>query len=98
MADYYIKSVCYGGGSSIKEVKTSNALQSEPGTRRTRAEVVKDIDTYNKAVYTATKRSGVWYEGSRVNTVTVSGVKYLRTDRNSTARDNLGELPEYTDC
>jgi hypothetical protein len=37
---------------------------------------------------------GTWSPGAVIHVVTVNGKKYLRTDRNQTARDNLDSLPE----
>ncbi|MFH0883964.1 MAG: DUF3892 domain-containing protein [bacterium] len=97
--DYYIKKVCYGGGTSIKEVNTTIALSGDPVTKKDRETVVKDIDKNSKTIHTATKnKNGVWGDGDKVGTVTVDKAKYLRTDGNSIAKDNLGELPTYTDC
>lgn len=36
-----------------------------------------------------------WTKGEDVRVVTVNGTKYIRTDANSKASDNLGKLPEY---
>ncbi len=33
--------------------------------------------------------------GAKVEIIRVKGIKYLRTDGNSTEADNLGELPEF---
>lgn len=39
--------------------------------------------------------NGKWVAGKEVRIVTVNGVKYLRTDANSKAADNLENLPEF---
>ncbi|MPM00965.1 hypothetical protein SDC9_47202 [bioreactor metagenome] len=45
---------------------------------------------------TAYKKSdGKYYKGAEVNVVKIDGVKYIRTDKNSTKRDNLENLPTY---
>jgi hypothetical protein len=36
-----------------------------------------------------------WKKGQDVNIVTVNEVKYIRTDKNQKASDNLESLPEY---
>ena len=36
-----------------------------------------------------------WQWGAKVEVVTINGVEYLRTDRNQTPLDNLGNLPEF---
>lgn len=60
----------------------------------TRQQVVSAIGTGSTFV-TIIRKDGSWNRGSDVHVVTVNGVKYLRTDGNSTARDNLGSLPEF---
>ena len=36
-----------------------------------------------------------WKKGQDVNIVTVNAVKYIRTDKNQEASDNLENLPEF---
>lgn len=36
-----------------------------------------------------------WTIGANINIVNVNGNKYLRTDSNNTAQDNLDKLPTY---
>lgn len=44
---------------------------------------------------TATKNSeGKWKRGSFVKITTFNGIKYLRTTKDNTEKDNLGNLPE----
>jgi flagellar hook assembly protein FlgD len=55
--------------------------------------LIEDGDIIKTAVKdTAT---GSWNIGSKVNVITVNGKKYLRTDSNSTAQDNLDKLPQF---
>ncbi|WP_175546226.1 DUF3892 domain-containing protein [Epilithonimonas mollis] len=46
--------------------------------------------TYSTATYNYLR--GSWSEGANIGTVRVGSVLYLRTDKDSTARDNLGNL------
>ena len=38
---------------------------------------------------------GHWQKGSDVHVVEIGGAKYLRTDGNAIAEDNLGNLPDF---
>lgn len=77
-------------------VITSVRLQEDGGKWRdaTRAEVVRLVDggveirTWYKAVGEIEYKNG-----AKVESVPVNGKKYLRTDANKTAQDNLGSLP-----
>ena len=60
-----------------------------------RGEVVELIRKWKQSVYTETDDGyGGMEFGERVRVVTVDMKDYLRTDRNQTAQDNLGNLPE----
>lgn len=59
-----------------------------------RNQVVNAINQ-GKSFVTITFKDGQWYNGADVHVVPVNGVKYLRTDKNSIASDNLGNLPEF---
>ena len=89
---YYIIAVHYKDNDSntyIDEIKTL-----EHGIK-SRTTVVGDIES-GKTVMTAVKGSdGKYYAGEKVHVITVNGYKYLRTDANSTPRDNLENLPTY---
>lgn len=99
MADYYITEVHYKDKDDttfIEEVKTISSLYSSTVTKKARTTVVSDIDTYDKSVMTATKGSDGYYKkGADVHVLTVDKVKYIRTDANAKAKDNLENLPEY---
>lgn len=91
---YYIYAVHYKDNDTstyIDEVRT----ESEYSGPKTRGTVVSDIES-GKLVKTAVKHSdGKYYEGQEVHVITVNGSKYLRTDKNNTAKDNLENLPTY---
>ncbi len=59
-----------------------------------RSQVVLEIERGNTFV-TIVKDNGNWRKGQDVHTVTVNGVKYIRTDQNVRASDNLENLPEF---
>ena len=39
--------------------------------------------------------NGKWSLGAKVQTVIVNGTKYIRSDADATAEDNLGSLPRF---
>ncbi|NLG25559.1 MAG: DUF3892 domain-containing protein [Clostridiales bacterium] len=85
MALYEIAKVHYDSENTfIVKVKTTG------GTEKTRKQVVADIE----AGYTI-KTHPPTGSGAEVHVVKVNGVKYIRTDANATAKDNLGSLPTY---
>ena len=64
-------------------------------TEWTRQNVVSSIEQ-GYTFYTMFKNSsGNWQAGANIGIVTVNGTKYLRTDSDSKAADNLGNLPEF---
>jgi len=49
-----------------------------------------------KTFITITKSAdNKWTKGQEVHIITVGGVKYIRTDKNQKAADNLENLPEF---
>lgn len=93
MPNYYIVAVRYTDVENrtfISSVKTI-----EPQGEKSRSAVVGDI-ARGCTVKTAVRRTdGKCYEGADVHIVTINHIKYLRTDGNSRASDNLGSLPTY---
>ncbi len=55
------------------------------------------VDAIKRGSSFATSKlvNNYWQIGADIHIVTINGVNYLRTDKNQTARDNLGELPEF---
>ena len=80
----YITEVCHGS-NHIKMVKLSNE------TILTKQQVVNKIKNGN-SVYTKT-RNGIT---AKVNTFKRNGVDYIRSDRDTTTKDNLGKLPTFS--
>jgi hypothetical protein len=96
-ADYGISHVRYNySGSHIVEVQVHEDRGSKLGssTEMTRNKVVSEIEK-GPTFVTITKSNGKWKRGEDVHIVKVQGVKYIRTDRNAVASDNLGDLPEF---
>ncbi len=60
-----------------------------------RQTVVTNIKN-GKTYYTILKnKDGEWNKGAPVDIINVNGKEFIRTDRNQTESDNLGELPEF---
>jgi hypothetical protein len=58
----------------------------------TRAAIIEHIEQGNTYM-TIEIKDGIWHKGAEVHVVRTAHGKYLRTDRNSIARDNLDNLP-----
>ena len=96
-ADYCISAVHYNlERTHIVKVKVHLDTGDSIGgaIEKSRSEVVSLIES-GKTFVTITSSNGSWHKGEDVRIVIVNGVKYLRTDANSRASDNLGNLPEF---
>ncbi len=97
-ADYCISAVRYNSEHThiVKtRVHADSGDSIGAANEWTRAEVVDAIGR-GKTFVTITRNSdGKWSKGEDVRIVTVNGTKYIRTDANSKASDNLGNLPEF---
>ncbi len=60
-----------------------------------RDQVVSAIGRGKTFVTILRASDGNWMKGQEVHTVTVNGTKYIRTDQNQQASDNLENLPEF---
>ncbi len=96
-ADYVITAVRYSTDPKHIESVQARADNGEslgsPGTR-TRTQVIGDIGAGTTFV-TAYQKDEKWTKGEDVRVVIVDGTKYIRTDANSKAADNLGSLPTF---
>lgn len=68
-----------GVGSEVRREAVVNALES--GT----TVITITWNTLNKT----------WTRGARVEIMSVGGEKFIRTDRDATKSDNLGQLPTF---
>ena len=80
----YITEVCHGS-THIKSVKFSD------GTILTKQQVVNKINNGNDV---STKDTAG--KTAKVRTFNRGGVGYIRSDRDDTTKDNLGNLPKFT--
>lgn len=97
-ADYCISAVRYNPEHThIVKVRVHPDLGDKIGTssEMARSDVVNAIERGNSFVTISVNPDGAWKKGEDVRIIIVGGVKYLRTDANSKAADNLGNLPEF---
>jgi hypothetical protein len=97
-ADYCISAVRYNPEHAhIVKVRVCPDLVDKLGnfSEMARSDVVNAIERGNSFVTIYASADGKWKKGEDVRIIIVSGVKYLRTDANSKAADNLGNLPEF---
>jgi hypothetical protein len=83
--------------SHIVKVKTHEDKGNEVGTsyNETRTEVISNLKkgkTYGTTVVGENKK---WKKGETVKIIKIREKEYIRTDRNETEKDNLGNLPEF---
>lgn len=98
LAHYYISAVRYNDEHThIVKVKVHVAADDSFGSavEWTRSEVVSSIEKGYSFITIVRSSNGEWHKGEDVRIITVGGVKYIRTDANSKATDNLGNLPEF---
>jgi hypothetical protein len=97
-ADYGISAVKYNNERThivkVKAHKDSGDTISA-STEWTRSEVVSAVERGSSFVTILQARDDKWRKGQDVHIINISGVKYIRTDQNHKASDNLGELPEF---
>jgi hypothetical protein len=97
-ADYGISHVRYDAQHThIQKVRVRADQGEDFGDSHdwSRVSVVNSIERGNTFVTILRDSDGKYRRGQDVHVVTIDGVKYIRTDQNSTAADNLGSLPEF---
>lgn len=88
---YYIKKVRRNDNGQIVQVKTSNDLDARRRKPRKGKKVMKNLKN-GKDIRTAYLDDGCWTAGDQV---TLHDGKWLRTEGNTTERDNLGRLKSF---
>jgi hypothetical protein len=97
-ADYGISEVRYNQEKThIVRVKVHVDKGDTIGSPQewTRSEVVTALERGKTFVTILKGSDGKWRKGQDVHIVTVNGVKYIRTDKNQRASDNLENLPGF---
>ena len=95
-ADYAITGVKHhhGHGAIIEVEARADTGESLAGPERfTRLQVVNAI-LRGTTFVTSYRNRDRWSKGAEVRVVEIHGEHFLRTDRDRTKADNLGELPE----
>lgn len=96
MTDFCISAVRYNSSQQhIDFVMVHQDLNTSVGPSRVVPRVfVADLIRMNKATFQTIVKdtNGTWQNGASVHVI---DVEYLTTDRNSTKRDNLGNLPTF---
>ncbi|WP_355603409.1 DUF3892 domain-containing protein [Xanthomonas cannabis] len=95
MADFCITAVSYNKDRShIEQVQVREEKEKTIGAIRTVPRAfVADLIRLGKATFqTRVKVDDIWKLGAQVHLIEDV---YLTTDKNSTKRDNLGNLPEF---
>lgn len=97
-ADYLISAVRYNAAEThIEKVRVHEDKGEKvgPPSAWERSEAVSSLEA-GYTFMTITKSSdGQWQRGAKVRIVTVKAKKYIRTDADATAEDNLGSLPRF---
>lgn len=97
-ADYGISSVRYDDQRSrivkvkVHEIKGDTITVAAEWLR---SQVVSALESGKTFVTILKGTDHGWKKGQDIHTVTVNGVKYIRTDQNHSASDNLENLPEF---
>lgn len=93
----YIDKVHYetdwnGNELYISELKWTNDLNENAFQNCTKDELIAFINNHSGQAHTKYQWHGYWYDGEEIHVV---DNRFLRTDRNNTKADNLGNLPRY---
>jgi hypothetical protein len=97
-ADYLISAVRYNAaGTHIDKVRVHEDKGETVGSPAiwARSAVVTNLEAGNTFMTIVKNAEGRWNSGAEVGIVTVRGTKYIRTDADATAEDNLGNLPRF---
>jgi len=97
-ADYVIVGVQFRKEKKhIENLKVMEDLGDKLGNAQiqTRQEVVTFIERNKKFVTAYKKDSNNWKKGDEIQIVVINNIKFLRTDGDNIAEDNLSELPEF---
>lgn len=96
-ADFLISKVGYNDEHThIIKVETREDKGEKAGSpyEETRQAVISNIKK-GKTYCTIIKKETKWHKGAIVEIIKVNNKDYIRTDKNKTESDNLGELPEF---
>lgn len=60
-----------------------------------RSQVISSLDNSKTFITIIKNNENKWTKGQEVHSIIVGGARYIRTDRNQKASDNLENLPEF---
>lgn len=93
--DYWISEVCYNSQKThiekVKVHKDGNISKSDIWS----VQLVINYLRKNYNISTMIKKNGKWIIGAPVEIFNLRGTDYIRTDNDSTAEDNLENLPRF---
>lgn len=93
--DYFITHIRNNENNVLTNVKMRDSLESNSIEKTYTKEQVISLIEKGKKIKTAYKKDNKLVEGSIVKIVVLDGKKYLRTDNNKIAKDNLDNLPFF---
>jgi hypothetical protein len=92
---YWISKVCYKD-NHIHSVKIYRDSDLAYGLEETWTEEMV-VDKINKGynISTIMNNNGRWIAGARVKVVNIGVISYIQTDKDTSAEDNLENLPKF---
>jgi hypothetical protein len=96
-ADYGVTEVKYNSiGKYIEWVKVGKFNSGSFGIRENwlRTKVISELEN-GKTFITVIKHGDKLRKGPEIHIINLDGKKYIRTDNDSVASDNLDDLPEF---
>jgi hypothetical protein len=97
-ADYCISAVRYNStGNHIEKVQVCEDYGKTLGNFEEwlRSNVISSLANNKTFVTLLMNEGGSYSRGVDVHEVDVNGTKYIRTDKDQTTQDNLGNLPTF---
>lgn len=97
-ADFLISAVRYNADHDyIDKVKTHEDEGDEVGSfyEEKRETVISNLKKGKTYMTILKNKEGKWNKGASVEIIRVNNKEFIRTDKNQTESDNLGELPEF---
>ena len=97
-ADLLISAVTYSADEThIEKVRVHSDLGKSVGVPKisSRTDVVNNIKRGLTYLTILKNAGGNWRQGQEVHTIRVGNEEFIRTDKNSVAKDNLENLPEF---
>ena len=97
-ADFLISAVRYSADEThIETVRVHKDLGESVGSAKvsSRIDVVNNIKSGLAYLTILKSADGDWRKGQEVHIIEVGNEEFIRTDKNSVARDNLENLPEF---